>query len=134
MALKNDEKSAEEMACRFKIAINNLTNFDSNTQSLKNLHFNGLLLPRLYNIWAKKLYNVWAKKTTEDLCLMVLNIDAKFEEKLTCVFKCDMRNLVNFYQCTQKSENWNFDAILLSKVQGSYKSWQWRLMQDLKRN
>ena len=40
MTLKNDE---------------NLTNFDSRTKSLKNLHFNGLLLKRLYSAWAKKL-------------------------------------------------------------------------------
>ena len=32
------------------------------------------------------------------LCLMVLNIDAKFEEKLTCAFKNDMKNLANFHQ------------------------------------
>ena len=27
---------------------------------------------------------------------MTLNIDAKFEGKLTCAFKNDMRNLANF--------------------------------------
>ena len=31
--------------------------------------------------------------------------DAKFKEKLICGFKYDMRNLVNFYPITQKSEN-----------------------------
>ena len=30
------------------------------------------------------------KKSTEDLCLMVLNIDAKHEGKVTCAFKNDM--------------------------------------------
>ena len=29
---------------------------------------------------------------------MALNIDAKFEGKLTCAFKNDMRNLANFHQ------------------------------------
>ena len=29
---------------------------------------------------------------------MTMNIDATFEEKLTCVFKNDMRNLANFHQ------------------------------------
>ena len=29
---------------------------------------------------------------------MVLNIGVKIEEKLTCAFKNDMRNLANFYQ------------------------------------
>ena len=52
------------------------------TQALKNienLHFNGLLLT--------KAYNVWAKKRIEELCLMVLNIDAKFERKMTLCFQ-----------------------------------------------
>ena len=31
---------------------------------------------------------------------MAMNIDAKFEEKLTFVFKADMRNLGNFHQNT----------------------------------
>ena len=29
---------------------------------------------------------------------MALKIDAKFEGKLTCAFKNDMKNLANFYQ------------------------------------
>ena len=33
-----------------------------------------------------------------ELCLMALNIDAKFEGKLTCAFKNDMKNLANFHQ------------------------------------
>ena len=36
---------------------------------------------------------------------MTLKSDVKFQEKLTCGFKCDMRNLVNFHPTTQKSEN-----------------------------
>ena len=34
---------------------------------------------------------------------MTLKSDAKFEEKLTCGFENDMRNLVNFYHSSQKS-------------------------------
>ena len=36
---------------------------------------------------------------------MSLKSDAKFEEKLTLGSKSYMRNLVNFYQTIQKSEN-----------------------------
>ena len=36
---------------------------------------------------------------------MILKSDAKFKEKLTCGFKYDMRNLVNFHPTTQKSKN-----------------------------
>ena len=42
----------------------------------------------------------------------------------------------------RKSKNWDFNGVLLSKVenvwawnlQGSFVSWQWRMMQNLKRN
>ena len=44
-------------------------------------------------------------KSTEELSLMTLKSDAKFKEKLTCGFKYDMRNLVNFHPTTQKSKN-----------------------------
>ena len=33
---------------------------------------------------------------------MALNIDAKFEGKLTCAFKNDMKNLVNFRSQVEK--------------------------------
>ena len=52
MAMKNDAKCEEELTCRFKIDVRNLLNFDQSTQSLKNLHFNGLLLSKVYNLWA----------------------------------------------------------------------------------
>ena len=47
---------------------------------------------------------------------MTLKTDAKFEEKLIFRFKNDMRNLVNFDLSTQKSQNLNFDGVLMSKV------------------
>ena len=58
-------------------------------KNLKNLHFKSLLLNKVYTAWAK---------STEELCLMALKIDKKFEEKLTCAFKNDMRNLANFHR------------------------------------
>ena len=41
---------------------------------------------------------------------MALKIDAKFEEKLTCAFQNDMRNLANFHRLK------NSDFILESKM------------------
>ena len=43
-------------------------------------------------------------KLTEELCVMTMNNDAKFEEELTCHFKIDMRHLTNFDSSTQKSK------------------------------
>ena len=69
------------------------------------LHFDGLLL--------SKSCTVPAKKSTKEF-LMALKSDEKFKEKLTCIFKHDIRNLVNFNPATQKSEN--FTLLFLSKV------------------
>ena len=63
-----------------------------------------------------KVYNVWAKKSAEELFFMKLKSGAKFEEKLTCGLKNDMKNLENFHQSTWKYQNWDFDGILLPKV------------------
>ena len=34
-------------------------------------------------------------KSTEELFVMIMKNDAKFEEELTCHFKIDMKNLIN---------------------------------------
>ena len=49
-------------------------------------------------------------ESTEEFCLIALNIDTKFEGKLTCAFKNDMKNLANFHRL----KNSNF--ILESKM------------------
>ena len=43
-------------------------------------------------------------KFTEELCVMKMKNDAKFEEELTCQFKIDMSNLMNFESSTWKSQ------------------------------
>ena len=103
-------------------------------KNLKNLHFNRLPLT--------KVYNVSANQSMEELFLMALKIDATLDWKLTCTFKTDMRNLGNFHQKTGKSKNWDFDGILLSKVenvwfwywQRSFVSWKWKMKQNYKTN
>ena len=39
MTMKNDIKIEEEMTCRFKIDMRNLTNFDSGTRKSKTIAF-----------------------------------------------------------------------------------------------
>ena len=76
------------------------------------------------------------------ICVMTLKNDAKFKGKLTHGLKNDIRNLVNFHVSSWKSENLHFDGFLLSKaykvldekVQKSYLSWHWWVMQSLKKN
>ena len=83
-------------------------------------------------------------KSTEELRVMTMKNDAKFEEELTCHFKTDMRNLTNFDSSTRKSKKlllwpncllWpKYIMFELKKVQRSYVWWHWRLMQNLKEN
>ena len=62
---------------------------------------------------------------------MILKSDAKFKEELTCGFKYEMRNLVNFHPTTQKSKNFTLIGYFcpkymrfeLEKIQRSYLSW-----------
>ena len=45
-----------------------------------------------------------SSKFTEELCVMRMKKGAKFDDDLTCQFKIDMRNLLNFNPSTQKSQ------------------------------
>ena len=47
-------------------------------------------------------------KFTEELCVMTMKNDSKFEQELACQFKIDMRNLTNFDPNTQKSQKFAF--------------------------
>ena len=69
--------------------------------------FENLKVSKIYTLmrcfWPK--YIMFELKSTQESCLMVLNIDAKFEGKLTCAFKNDMRNLANCQQSMFESLN-----------------------------
>ena len=43
-------------------------------------------------------------KFTGEFCVMAMKNDAKFEEELTCQFKIDIRNLMNFDPNIQKPQ------------------------------
>ena len=45
-------------------------------------------------------------KIAEELCVMAMTNDAKFEEELTCQFKIDMKNLTSFDLSTPKSQKY----------------------------
>ena len=55
-------------------------------------------------------------KSTEELCLMIMESDAKFEGKQTLGSKNDLKNLVNFNGSSGKSEDFHSDVLLFSKV------------------
>ena len=43
-------------------------------------------------------------KIAGELCVMAITNEAKFKEELTCQFKIDIRNLMNFDSSTRKSQ------------------------------
>ena len=47
---------------------------------------------------------------------MTLKQDPNFEEKLTFCLENEMRNLVNFSATSKKSENLQFDRLLLKEL------------------
>ena len=75
---------------------------------------------------------------TDELCLMALKSDAKFKEQLIYWFNTN-KNMVNVDLSTRISQNLHFDWFLFckkynvrpKKVQRSYFSWYWRLIQSL---
>ena len=57
------------------------------------------------------------EKHREDLCLMALNIDAKYEGKLTFTFKNYIRNWEIFARALEGLKMWTFMGSLKSKVE-----------------
>ena len=55
-------------------------------------------------------------KLTEELCVMTMKNDTKFEEELTCLSKTDMSSLTNFDSSTESPKNLHFNRLLLNKV------------------
>ena len=77
-------------------------------ENLKNLHSLGCFWPK---------YVMFEFRKYGELCLMALKIRAKMEGKLACTSKNDMMHLADFHQSTWQSQNWDFDGIVLAKVE-----------------
>ena len=80
--------------CSFKNDMRNWVNFHQNTQKSEKLYIDGLFL---------------SKEISEELSIMTLKSDAKFEEKWALSSKNGMRNLVNFSASSCKAQNFPFN-------------------------
>ena len=77
-------------------------------KSLTNLHFDWLLLCKVFNVWAKEVhrsYLSWHWRMQN------------LKKKMTRGLENDMKNLPNIHQSTGKCQNWNFHGTLLSKIE-----------------
>ena len=70
MTLKNDAKFKEKLTCSFKYDMRNFVNFHPTTQKSKKFPLKGYFCPKYMRL---------ELKNTEELSLMTLNSDAKFE-------------------------------------------------------
>ena len=105
--------------------------FDYSREISPHLYLDRLLLLKVYKFHLK---------STEELCLVTLKSDVKFEEKPFCCFKND-KNLVIWSEHSRLKYlhfDWSFSCKLYNiwpkkKVRRSYLSWHWRVMQNLKK-
>ena len=99
MALNIGVKSEGKLTCAFKNDMRNFANsYQSMFESLKIRTFIGSFYPKQKMCELKVYRGVMCHAY-----FMMLESDAKFEEKVTCGLENDMKNLANFHQSTQKS-------------------------------
>ena len=83
MTLNSDLKFEEKLTLGSENDMRNLVKSNVSNSKSENLTFVEIVL-------------YLTQKGTQELCVITLKNDAKFEEELTCTLKNDMRNLVNF--------------------------------------
>ena len=67
----------------------------------------GKFLPELLKVSKLRLWwdpFIQSRKFTEELYVMAMKNDAKYEEEFTCRLKTDVRNLRNLHSSSQKSQ------------------------------
>ena len=133
MILKNDKKSEEDLICRFKIDMRNLTNFDSRTwKSQKTYTLMRCFWPK-YIMFGLKKYRgvmfretrVWCKiRRKSDLWFGKWHEESdKFSSEHSEVSKLGL-SLGPFIQSRK--------CMSLKLTGGNYRLRQWRMMQNLK--
>ena len=95
-----------KLICHLKIDIRGLVKFHVNSRNCEHLEFAGLLLSNTCKDLDEKL-----QKTHVSLNWRVMQ---SLKKRLTFALKNNMRNLVNFHATSCKSENLQFDVLLLS--------------------
>ena len=84
-----------------------MRNFNMSSGKSENLHFDVTFVKGILCL---------IQKITEELCVITLKNDAKFEEELTCPLKNDIRKFANFNTSSENSGNLHFNGLLLPKV------------------
>ena len=119
ITLKSDAKFEEKQTYFwFQRRHQDFGEFWPNHSKVQKLHFNGLFLSKVFEVWAKKIqrsYLSWHWTVMQNL-----------NKPWTCGFKNGMRNWVNFHYSTQKSEKLYIDGLFLSKAYNISAKKNWR--------
>ena len=110
-----------------------LVNFNASSDNSENLHFDVLLLSKVYHVWTKNCRGIMCHNA-EEWCKIWRRTDSCFGK-----WHEGFRKL---WPNSRKSQNLPFNGLLFmkvynvsaKKVQRSYVSYHWRMMQNLKRN
>ena len=132
--MKTDAKFEEESTCLSKLTWGIWRILTQVLESLKTFHFNALLLIKVDIVWAKKAqrsYLSWHWRVLQ-----------KLERNRLVVSKLAWGVWQILTWALESLKNFHFNGLLLSKVyivwpkkvQRSYLSWHWRVMQNLKKN
>ena len=113
MAMKNDAKFEEKLIVSSKLTLGIWRVLTRALENLKNLYFNRLLLTKAYNVWAKKKYGGVMFDGTEYWCKIWRKNDLCFQKWHEEFSKFSPEHV-------RKSKNWDFDGILLSKVENAW--------------
>ena len=105
MTLKRYANFEEKLTCGLKKDLRNLVNFHQSTLSKLGLWWDPFVQSR----------KGMTLKFAEELCVMAMKNNAKFEELLTYHFKTDMRKLTNCDSSTRKSKKLLFNCLLWPK-------------------
>ena len=82
-------------------------------------------VPEILALWWAPFVKIilsFSQESTEELSLMTLKSDAKFKEKLTCGFKYDMKDLVNFPKYI-RFELKKYRGVVFHDTEQWYKNW-----------
>ena len=94
MPLKCHAKFEKKLTCVLENDLRNLAIFPQSTRKCQNWDFDGILLSKMGNAWAKKSQRSYV--TLKDY--------KKIEEEVTVPFKIDIRNLTKIDSSTRKSQ------------------------------
>ena len=134
MKLKSDAKFEEKLACCLENDMRNFANFHQSTCKCQNWNFDKIFLSKVENVWASNLpcsCVSWQWRVTQ-----------KFKRNWLVVLKLTWTSQILTRALEKPKKNFCFNWLLVTKVyivwatkvQRSYLSWHWGVIQILNKD